>query len=58
MKQVGDRVRSTNINATPVTVIEGTVIEVEGREDDDGNVIEVEWLHVKQDDGKIAWWSA
>ena len=50
-KKVGDRVKSTNINATPVTVIEGTIIEI------DGNILATEWALVEQDDGETIWWS-
>lgn len=58
MLQIGDRVCSTNHNASPVTVIGGTILEIEGVKYDNGNVIEVEWLLVKQDDGVTARWSA
>ena len=56
-KKVGDRVRSTNTNTTPVTAIEGTIIEIDGREDYDGNIIEAEFALVEQDDGRTEWWS-
>ncbi len=51
-KKVGDRVRSTRINETPVTVIEGTIIKIEYS-------VFGEAVHalVDQDDGKTAWWS-
>ena len=55
-KKVGDRVRSTRINETPVTVIEGTIIDIDGREMADGGFIP-ECALVKQDDGKTEWWS-
>lgn len=50
-KKVGDRVRSTRINETPVTVIEGTIIEVEYN-----GISEAIWALVEQDDGMTEWW--
>lgn len=58
MLKIGDRVRSTNHNATPMTVLGGTILDIEGKEDADGNVIEARWIQVEQDDGVTAWWSA
>ena len=46
-KKVGDQVTSTNINATPVTQINGTIIEID---------IQERHALVKQDDGVTAWW--
>lgn len=55
-KKIGDRVKSTNSNTTPETMIRGTILEIDGREMPDGTMI-AEWARVQQDDGKITWWS-
>ena len=51
-KQVGDKVRSTNINVEPNIVIEGTILEI--GYNGIGEAIDA---FVQQDDGIKAWWS-
>lgn len=50
-KKVGDRVTSTDINATPVTQISGTIIDI-----DYNGIGDAVHALVKQDDGVTAWW--
>lgn len=51
-KKIGDRVKSTRINETPVATIEGTIIEIEYN-----GIGEAVHALVDQDDGETEWWS-
>lgn len=50
--KIGDRVRSTKINETPVRVLEGTILEIGYN-----GIGEAVDAFVQQDDGIKAWWS-